>query len=314
MSGGTDSGLLFMSIFYEIGLSQLPRILGLMDRDPASKTYGCCDRQYWHYKLIDFPNSRMQEAALIMALAWRLDLPGNRFFGSSLLKDWAAAAIDFWSKRLHGDGSTDESYPYERHFCSTAFTLYSITEALNIIGIKTSGDFTKTGEFLLRRNNMDVANQMACAAAALWNLHVLTKADRFRVGAEQKIASLLSMQSESGYFNEYGGFDLGYDSITLSFLAGLYLRTKRQDIKQAAEHCIKNMRSFVDESGYFSPETMSRKTQFIYPYGLAVFAPDVLRCVAAGAGKGEILNPSWMDDRYCVPFTGNYLMTAGVHV
>lgn len=296
-----------MNIFHEIGLSQLPRILGLIDRDPNSMTYGCCDRNYWHYKVVDFPNSRLQEAALILGLVFHLDVSDNRFFASKVLKDWIYAVINFWSRRRHADGSTDESYPYERHFCSTAFTLYSVTETLMLMGSEPTQDLRSTGHFLIKHDNKDVANQMACSATALFNLYILTRDERFQKAADKKIDKLLLMQNDTGFFNEYGGFDLGYDSITLSFLAELYQKDQRDDIKKAAASCINNMSRYIDEHGYFNPGNMSRRTQFIYPYGFSIFAPDVLDRLKVGLQNNFILNPAWMDDRYCIPFAGNYL-------
>jgi hypothetical protein len=299
-----------MKIFSDIAISQLPRLLGFMDRDPRSATYGCCDRSYWHYKVSDFPNSRLQEVALVMALALRWRHPDNRFFNSATLREWVLAAINFWAERRHHDGSTDESYPYERHFCSTAFGLYSMTEALILIGEKPSRDLSNTGQFLIRNSIPDVANQMACAAEALLNLFSLTGEEQFRAGAEDKLTRLFRMQSAEGHFSEYGGFDLGYDSITLSFLAGIFIKTGRRDVERAALACIGRMRHHINENGYFSPDEMSRKTQFLYPYGLAVFAPDILNRLERGLEKGFILNPAWMDDRYCAPFTADYLKAA----
>ena len=55
---------------------------------------------------------------------------------------------------------------------------------------------------------------------------------------------------------------------------------------------------------------MSRKTQFIYPYGFAVFEKfSVLQKLENGLERNLILNPTWMDDRYCIAFTLDYLKT-----
>lgn len=281
-----------------------------MDRDALSSTYGCADRQYWHYKVTDFANARAQEASLVLALAGILQTPGNVFFEAPQFQDWALAAIDFWCRKRHRDGSTDESYPFERHFCSTAFTLYAVTETLLLLKCRLPQGLSVTGDFLCRNDNVDVANQMACAAEALYNLFLLTGKFRYKEGYEDKVSRLLAMQGRTGAFNEYGGFDLGYDTITLSFLAGLFRKTGREDISAAARKACDNMADYIDEDGYFPPEGMSRQTQFLYPFGFSVFAPSILEKISCGLKKGVILNPSWMDDRYCIPFTVNYLLTA----
>ena len=299
-----------MKIFSDIALGQVPRILGFMDRDPRSATYGCCDRAFWHYKTMDFSNARFQEAALVLALVFAAEVPGNRFYRSQALHSWAMAAMAFWVKRAHRDGSVDESYPFERHFCATAFGLYALTESLLLLQEKLPWDLTRAGNFLVRHNNPDVANQMACAAQALHNLFLLTGEQKFQAGSEQKIAQLLSMQAKDGAFCEYGGFDLGYDSITLGFLASLFKKTMREDLKRAALRLIEHAAPHIQDDGYFSPQEMSRQTQFLYPYGFSVFDKSILEKIAKGLQENVLLNPAWLDDRYCVPLTANYMQTA----
>ena len=41
-------------------LAQLPRLLSLQDREPASRTYGCFDRDHWSWKFRDLPLGMMQ--------------------------------------------------------------------------------------------------------------------------------------------------------------------------------------------------------------------------------------------------------------
>lgn len=298
-----------MNVFLEKGLSQIPRILGFMDREPSSRTHGCCDRAFWHYRTTDFSNARMQEAALALTVAWLAGDSQNCFLGSGQLRAGILAAVRFWQRRRHADGSVDESYPFERHFCATAFTLYAMTQTFLLLGETLHDDWDKTADFLCRHDNGEVANQMACAAGALYNMFLLTKKEKYKTGFEQKTRKLLQMQDAAGWFSEYGGFDLGYDTITLSFLAGIYKKTGRTDILAAAEKCVGNMAARIDADGYFSPEGMSRRTQFLYPYGFAVFAPDILQKIAQGLSRDMIVNPAWMDDRYCVPLAANYLLT-----
>jgi len=297
------------SLFLNIALSQIPRILGFLDNNPSSKTFGCFDRYYWHYKILDFPNSRFQEAVFVLSLVYSIDNTNNHFYKSDMIKRWSFAGVDFWAKARHWDGSTDESYPFEHHFCATVFSLFAITETLLRYGEKIELNLRNTGNFIIRHNNLNVANQMACAALALYNLYLLTKEQKYKVGFENKLELLLEMQSKKGFFMEYGGFDAGYDSITLSFLAGLYKKTGRKDIKEAALLCIENMEHLIEDDGYFSPEDMSRKTQFLYPLGFVVFNSGILKKIEKGLQENVILNPAWLDDRYCIPLTANYLLT-----
>lgn len=299
-----------MNIFFDIGSSQIPRILGFLDRKPRSKTYGCSDRSYWHYKTIDFANSRFQETALTLSLIYSIHQSDNRYYRSPVIKDWVLATINFWLQSRSRDGSTNESYPHEHHFCATALSLFAITESLLMLGEQGNSHIAKTGDFIIEHTNTSVTNQIAGAALALHNLYLLTNENRFKEGSKEKVALLLQMQDSAGFFMEYDGFDLGYDSITVSFLASLYKKTKRQDIKDAALRSIEHMTAFIDSDGYFSCERMSRKTQFLYPYGFSVFESPIVEKIKNGLRKNVILNPQWMDDRYCIPLTNDYLMTA----
>ena len=48
----------------------LPRILGLIDRDIDSETYGCCDRNFWMYKITDFSSGIIQQCSLTFSLLY----------------------------------------------------------------------------------------------------------------------------------------------------------------------------------------------------------------------------------------------------
>lgn len=48
-------------LFAREALAHIPKLLTLLDRNPHSPTYGCFDRNFWHYKIIDFPSGMAQE-------------------------------------------------------------------------------------------------------------------------------------------------------------------------------------------------------------------------------------------------------------
>ncbi len=66
-------------LFAQAALNNISKLLTLQDRNPFSKTYGCFDRNYWHYKMIDYPSGMSQEFVYPLALAYGTDLRGNRF-------------------------------------------------------------------------------------------------------------------------------------------------------------------------------------------------------------------------------------------
>ena len=75
-------------------LRALPRTLLLVDRNPFSSTYGCCDREYWHFRTADFPCGMFQVYCLPLALAYALPLPGSPYHRVPRMRELAVAAIE----------------------------------------------------------------------------------------------------------------------------------------------------------------------------------------------------------------------------
>ncbi len=71
--------------------TNLPRVLTQIDRDPDSPTYGCCDRNYWHYKIRDFSSAILQQSGLVLAKLYRLDFPGDPLYQNQAAWNIAAA-------------------------------------------------------------------------------------------------------------------------------------------------------------------------------------------------------------------------------
>ncbi len=72
-------------IYLKEVLGQVPRLLGLLDRNAASKTYGCFDRQYWHYHISDFSCARSQESVLTLTLLYTIAHPENKYYNNELV-------------------------------------------------------------------------------------------------------------------------------------------------------------------------------------------------------------------------------------
>ncbi|MBI4437322.1 MAG: hypothetical protein HY590_07920 [Candidatus Omnitrophica bacterium] len=294
--------------FRQIVLSQIPRLLGLGDRDPFSETYGCFDRVFWHYRLIDFPNARFQEACWPLSLLYRHSFEGNLYYQNEKVRQWTEAAIRFWASHRHRDGSLDEAYPNERGFCVTAFSTFAVTEAMLLLQIRVP-NLEKTGRWLLGHDQPFVANQMAASAVALLNLYQLTNEKRYLRASQERISTLLSSQDETGFFPEYGGADIGYLSLTLACLAHYWRQTKEGPLWESMGRALKFLEERVEEDGHYDYRQTSRKTQFLYSYGLAISDSPPLERLTQGLEQGTLLNPVWLDDRYFIQLTTDYLET-----
>src|SRR4051794_36001228 len=121
--------------FAREALAQIPKILTLQDRNAHSPTYGCFDRNFWHYKIIDFPSGMSQEFVWPLALALTSDLPGNPYFGQEVLGDWAKAGILYAARSAHSDGSCDDYFPFEKAGGAAAFSLLACVESYVLLGL-----------------------------------------------------------------------------------------------------------------------------------------------------------------------------------
>ena len=101
-------------LFAREALAQIPKILTLLDRNPHSPTYGCFDRTFWQYKVIDFPAGMSQEFVYPLALAYYCDLSGNIYYQQLMIKEWVKAGIDYAYYSSHANGSCDDYFPFER--------------------------------------------------------------------------------------------------------------------------------------------------------------------------------------------------------
>ena len=116
-------------LFAKEALAQIPKILTLCDRNPHSPTYGCCDRNFWQYKIVDFPSGMAQEFVYPLALAYHTDIGSNPFYQQAAIRDWVEAGILFAAKSAHPDGSCDDYFPFERAGGAAAFSLLACIES-----------------------------------------------------------------------------------------------------------------------------------------------------------------------------------------
>lgn len=298
-------------VYSAVILKQIPRLLGLIDRNSYSPTYGCCDRNFWHYNIIDFPCARAQELCLTLALIYQREYPNNGYYKKDKIKELSIAAMKFWTKIQNKDGSFNEWYPNEHSFVATAFSSYAVSEAYMLIKgfiMQDEGDeieqaLKKAGNWLTKRAE-EVSNQQAGAIAALYNIHLITKNERYLENAKEKLNSLLQNQSKEGWFPEYGGADIGYLSVLIDYLGKYYQ-------KSGDDKILKNLNSAIDFLTYFSHQDLSfggeygsRNTEYILPHGLEIVgnqsptAREITSAIRRSLGKYGIT----FDDRYLCYF------------
>lgn len=300
-----------VAIWRNCALDVAERILGLLDREAQSPTYGCFDRLFWKYFLTDFPSAWCQGS--VEYLMWLYLFPGSRFYQNEKIGKWCEAGCDFICNWLNADGSVMEAYPFERSFCATSFLAGHYAKAASVIGLNKEC-FLKMATYLGGNFGGGVSNQIAAAALAQIRIgEILGEADISRDGI-LKLEALYSMQDVEGFFPEYGGLDVGYNSITISLMARIEQEFPGCIDPVRIEKAVGLFERILDGQGRYSYAKTTRKTQFIYPFGLAFFKPSLLKQIQKGLEANLIIRPSWLDDRYVAELAIDYCYTANLLV
>lgn len=297
-----------MSIYTGFINKAVPKVLSQVDRDKHSKTFGSCDRNFWHLKTRDFSSAILQQTGLALQLLYELDFEGNICYNKSDVKEWAEATVYFWKKIQLKDGSLNEYYPNEHGFPPTAFSLYSSCETYKRLGMNDEElirAFEKTGRYLIKHIEPKAYNQEIASITALYSLYTINNEEWVKEGLNKKLERILSLQSEEGWFSEYGGADIGYLSVSLDMLAEYYWMSKDERVVEPLHKVISFIKYFVHPDGTIGGEYGSRNTTYFLPNGLEVMAQ--LGNKDAAAIRDAILSKSCenyffldaVDDRYC---------------
>ena len=253
-------------------LANLPKLLMLQDRSPTSPTFGCFDRGYWHMRTADFPCGITQTFLLPLALAYALPIPGSPYYQQDELRRWAIAGVRFAARSAHPDGSCDDYYPFERASGAAAFSLFACLEAADIFGLWDDAEIIafcqKRARWLARHEESGrLSNHEAIIIACLARLAE-------RLGGEwhglmqARAARLMGWQSSEGWFDEYGGMDPGYLTLTIAMLTDAEGRFPALGLKEPIRAAIRFLSHCIAPDGSLGGEWTSRATVNFFPHGL----------------------------------------------
>lgn len=302
-------------LFAREALAHIPKLLTLLDRNPHSPTYGCFDRNFWHYKIIDFPSGMAQEFVWPLALAYDTDVPDNPFYQQQVIKDWVEAGILYAARSSHKDGSCDDYFPYERASGAAAFSLLACIESYILLGLDNTimlRFFSKRADWLADHHESgQLTNHQALIVLCLELLSRLLHSKWDRAIA-QRLERVLSWQNPEGWFQEYEGCDPGYHTLTISCLASIYQLKPDVRIKEALIKAVELAAYFLHPDGSYGGEYTSRNTYNFFPHGFELvgrWMPEALR-INDGflAGLANNLAPCYADDHIIGHHTWNYLL------
>ena len=265
-------------LYADIALQYVPHLVQLVDKNPYSKTYGCFDREYWHYRTLDFPCGMSQEMCLIFALLYLNKYPGNKYYKWERMKELAIAGINYAITGSHRDGTCDDYFPYEQAMGALVFSTYACSEAYQLLGMQDErvvDFFKKRADHLIKHNETgSLSNHQAFAALAAYNIYLITGEEKYRLLAEDRIDLTLSWQNqEEGWFQEYEGADPGYHTCSIDFLAKLYKKSGYDSLIKPLIKAVDFAWYFMHPDGSYGGEYGSRNTYHFYPHGFEIMAP-----------------------------------------
>ena len=285
-----------------MGAKVLPRILTQICRDSGSPLWGCCDRNWWHYKIRDFPSIILQQAGYSISLAADIELGKEH---ANELKTLAAGTCRFWNERALRHGAFEEYYPCEQGYPPVAFSTLAVAK-LCADGVVAMSEIRPGLEVavgqLLSRFEAEAANQQVAGTAALAIIRTFAP-DLVSVPAFQKVLNrTLGLQKNEGWFPEYDGPDLGYLSVTIDCLWDLFDAT-------GDERCYTAILTAFDYLSWFVLGPVggagmhnSRNTDYIVPYGLAR--------LACGRSSAKVRAVSVMTKLYVQEATARHFLDA----
>ncbi len=305
-------------VYAHKALNQIPRLLGNLDRNPYSPTYGCFHRDYWLDKTSDFPDAVRQFAVHALALVYQYDFPGNIYRHQPKIREWAIAGLDYWTQIQHKDGSFDEFYPFERGWVGpSAFTCFTISEAYHLLREEIPAEtrervlaaIRRTAYFIAAGESEEdhLANHHAMACLAVWKAYRLLDEPALKAGFERLWQGFLTYHNyQEGWSREYDGVDPGYLSATVSFLGKIYQDHPNPEIFQVLRQSVEFCSYFAYPNGFYAGSLGSRNTLHFYPHGFEILAGQLPTAAAVaekllqGLGEGALVPPDIISDRYVV--------------
>jgi hypothetical protein len=304
-------------------LGAAPRLLGHLDREPHSASYGSFDRDHWGWKFRDFPILMTQWAMLPIALLARTPLPDSPYFGSARLLAWARAALRALCERQHASGAWDSIGPNNQDYGAALGSAYYLVETARALGDalddsdreRVGGCLERAVRFALRsrEDHAFVSNHQALyalgwRAAGEW----LGDAQLARRCGET-IEQILSRQHADGFYSEYGGFDPGYETLGIQYLALLWDRTRDVRLLGSLRRAIAFFAHAVHPDGSVGGAYGSRHTRLYFPAGFELLSGEIPEAAGVAAflrarlAQGEVVTPANVDAHNAYVVTLSYL-------
>jgi len=300
------------------------RLLSQLNRDPATPTYGCFDRRYWAWKLVDFPEATFQRN--IQSLCWFMDQPEIK--DSVNLVESIKAGLLYTLEIQHQDGSFDQAYPNEHSYGATAFLLPDLITAYQKIKENlsqnertfTENKLMRSADFLYKGAELHgfIANHLAGAALALLKSHQLFGDIKYKSKSNNLVDRIIETQSSEGWYQEYNGADPGYQTLCMYYLAQIFQIDHSDKLHESLERSLHFLQFFIHPDGTFGGEYGSRRTEIYYPGGIAILssvfpaAAEMHSYMKESIRTGNTVNLIDIDMGNLAPLLSNYIAAVSI--
>ncbi len=275
------------------------KYLNLINKNKFSEFYGCCDRDYWSWKIKDFPNGTFQSG-----IAGLLDSKELSGLSEKDVERILTIVITGTQKIQRIDGSFEESYPYESSYCVTSlvifFLLYTFFKykkyfnneskiVLNKIIIKSEIFLSKNKE-----NHGLITNHIISAELAKELIKKFLKKE------ESELNHLLDLIDDNGQTIEYTGGDAAYQTLSnfyiISFLSIFPDHKSNKNLIKFLKSSFFFISNFCFPNGSFSDELGSRGSNIVYPAGMIFFNSKIKKWFIDKYLKNNFVNPQTVED------------------
>jgi hypothetical protein len=309
-------------------LAQVPRFLAELDREPRSPTFGRFDRDYWSWKFRDFPILMPQWGAYGMALLWSLPLPGSPYVGNERVLDWTRAALRGLCDAQQPNGSFETVGPNVQDHGATCASLYYLAETADTLGTALSDEDHAHVDACLDRAAHFAARSREDYAfvsnhQALFALGLRVAGDRLGRSdlierSDAAVDAILAHQAADGHYDEYGGFDPGYESLGIAYLAKLQERSGDTKLLASLHRSVSFLAHAVHEDGTLGGVYGSRHTRLYFPSGIEILSASYPDAAAIALhlrerlALGNVVTPASVDTQNLYVVLLHHLQAAAV--
>jgi hypothetical protein len=311
------------SAYASLALGAIPRLIGKLDREPHSISYGSFDREHWSWKFRDFPIGPLQMGVYPLALLWRQPFAGSSYCGSARLRDWIVGSIEHTLTRQKRAGAFEAFAPNDFDPGPTLGICYALSKAAALLGEALDAELRarltdavrRGAEFGMRyeQSHGFASNHWGLFACAYVEAATLTGDARYRARAQEIIARIVSEQSPDGWYNEYGGPDPGYESLGIAYLANYWAATRDAKVLASLRRASDFFSYCVHPDGSVGGVYGSRHTSLYFPAGFEILAAEipsasaVARFMRQRLTRGNVVTPANTDAHNLVPLVASYL-------